>query len=194
MTRLAALLVALLTAASAAAQPVSSTIKFAWDANPSADHVAGYRLVVDGTPTDVGLVTTTALTLPSGPHQATVVAYWADGTPSPPSTPLVFTSGQPDPCTSLPLTLVVSGYTPTVTIGNEGTVTVKALGPSPVTLMEVLFDAQVVGSVSGQELRFLRAIGFGVPRTSGQYNLFVFAKDSRNCTALTTAPRPLAVQ
>lgn len=99
----------------------------------------------------------------------------------------------PDQCTTFPLMLIVSSYTQTVEVGDEGIVHVKAMGPSPVTLIEVRLGTQVIGSVPAQDLRFLRAIGFGVPRTTGTYNLVLFAKDTRGCSAITTVARPLQV-
>lgn len=184
-------------------QTVSSPVKFLWDANPASDNVMGYRLIVDSTIFDVGNVLTYMDALPQATHQAALLAYSASGV-SPPSTTIFFavsgTVQPPDPCqVGGPLTLAVSNYTNSVDIGQEGEVRYKASGPSPVTLVQVSLVAngvtQVIGEIKGPgiDLRFVRAIGFAVPRVPNTYNLFVTVSDQRGCNATTTMARPLVV-
>ena len=115
---------------------------------------------------------------------------------SDPSNTFIVRAGPPptDACASAPLTVVVTSYTTPLAPGQEGTVVVQAPGPATVTRMQVLLGTQVIGEITGAELRFVRAIGFGTPRTAGTYHLFVTADDSRGCHAATTADRPLVIQ
>jgi hypothetical protein len=78
-------------------------------------------------------------------------------------------------------------------VGAQGRVDVQVLSGAPVTRIQVQLGTQVVGEITGAELRFVRAIGFAVPRVRGDYVLFIAAHDGRGCDARTTQSRPLTV-
>lgn len=180
-----------------------SPITFLWDANPATDNVMGYRLVADQTIHDVGNVLTFTEAFGNGPHSAALLAYNTAGVSGLSNTVTFTVTGSvqpPDPClVGGPLTLAITGYTTTVTIGDEGEVRYKASGPSPIVLVQVRLVAgavsQVIGEIKGTgiDLRFVRAIGFGVPRVPDTYNLFLTVSDQRGCNATTTLARPLVV-
>lgn len=93
------------------------------------------------------------------------------------------------------LTIAVQSYTPTVKMGDQGSVSFRILTASnPVTVTQVRFETQVVGQQLGEDLRATSGMYFSVPRVAGTYNLFVYAKDAQNCEALTTLARAVTVQ
>lgn len=161
-----------------------------WDVYPIP--TATFTLYVDGqafTTLPAG-ATQASFTLPNaGTHRLGITATIGTFETLPPNE-ITITNTVTDPCL---MTIVIANYTNQLTVGDEGEVRLRVTGPSPVTLIEVRLGTQVVGLIAGAELRFVRAIGFGVPRTAGTYPLFVFARDVRGCTTITTLARPLTI-
>lgn len=97
----------------------------------------------------------------------------------------------------------VKSYTTPLTGGQEGQVVAQAGGPSAVTKLTISITSpppndgnapQVIGEITGPELRWVRAIGFATPHTPGNFNLFLTAVDARGCKVSTTAQRTLVIQ
>lgn len=199
MTRLAALLVALFTAASAAAQPVSSTVKFTWDANAPTEQVIGYLLTVDTQTVDVGPAVVATLTLPSGPHQATVQAYASNHIPSPPSMPLGFTVvAEPDPCAPplgihAPAIFLTSVTVTTGRPGSRSLLNFQLGGPDTVTLTAVQVDGLDQPPMAGSDLRAFGSMWFTQPAT-GSHTLGLRVLTSFGCALTRTLAAPLVVK
>src|SRR4051812_38759250 len=89
------------SATASAQQVVPNPVHLAWNANTEPD-IAGYRVILDSTITDVGNVTTfTAPSLSAGAHVAAVLAYTTAGLASRPTASLPFTiaaQGQDPAC------------------------------------------------------------------------------------------------
>jgi hypothetical protein len=147
---------------------------FAWDANaPDPGHTLGYRLTVDTQTVDVGPAVTASLTLPAGPHQATVQAYWSDVQPpavGPPSAPpLTFTvAAGPDPCAP-PLSahapaVFLTSVTPTTgRPGSRSLLNFQLGGPDTVTLTAVQVDGVDQTPMVGSDLRAFGSMWFTQP-------------------------------
>lgn len=198
MTRALFALLATLSMAPAYAQAPKPTT-FAWDANPNPDHgqsVAGYTLLIDQQQTiDAGDALTVAVSLPPGSHTATLKAYWADGTPSPQSTPLPFTvaAAVPDPCLP-PLGAhapAIFPTSPTVTTGKPGSrsfMNYQLGGPDRVVEVAVQVDGVDAAIGRGDDLRAFSGIWFTQP-AAGTHSLGVRVMTSFGCALI----RPAAV-
>lgn len=101
-------------------------------------------------------------------------------------------SGGPPPPTC-PITIRVDDWTKSVAVGGRGKVSLQLANSQPVVRLQVLLGTQVIGEVTGTDLRDLSGLYFSVPRTPGAYNITVAAQDSA-CTAKTTAVRVVNVQ
>jgi hypothetical protein len=109
--------------------------------------------------------------------------------------PLV-ASAQVPSCSDHAITLAIQSYSATVAVGQRAHVAYTLANSFPIVTLEVRINGdQVVGGQTGTtDLRDYEAMGFSMPRTRGVYSMTMFAKDSQNCTVVTTAPRSITVQ
>jgi hypothetical protein len=193
---LVALAVVGLSAAVSAQGPVTAT----WNANPEPD-IAGYRLIIDSSITDVGNVTTFVTpTLPAGPHKAALIAYNTSGLVSAPSSPpVLFTVvGQTaDPCLP-PLGAHAPAIFPTsatLTTGRPGSrsfLNYQLGGPDPVVEVAVQIDGTDAAVGKGSDLKAFSGMWFTQPAT-GTHTLGVRVLTSFGC-ALVRSAAPLVVK
>ncbi len=186
----------LIGSTSSAQTTVTNPVTLAWDANPPAELVARYQLVIDQTTIDVGPVTTYGTTLPPGSHTATVEAINVMGVKSGPSAPVAFVVAPivSDDCGGHPVSIQIFDWTKTVPVGSQGTVYFRLINPYPVVRVEARLNAQAIGALDGTDLRGAAGIVFSVPRTPGAYGVTVFAKDNAGCFSVTTLARSVVVQ
>jgi hypothetical protein len=171
-------------------QLLSSVVKFAWDANtPDPTHAIGYQLTVDNQVFDVGPAITAAVTLQSGPHQATVAAYFADvptPIPGPSSAPLTFTvAAGPDPCAPplgahAPAVFLTSITQTTGRPGSRSLLNYQLGGPDTVTVTAVQVDGVDQTPMFGGDLRAFGSMWFTQP-ASGTHTLGLRIQTSFGC-------------
>jgi hypothetical protein len=99
----------------------------------------------------------------------------------------------PPPPPTCPITIRVDDWSRAVPIGGRGTVRVTLAHSFPIVQLQVKLNTQVIGEVTGTDLRDLAGLYFSVPRVPGAYNITVAARDA-TCTATTTATRLVTVQ
>jgi hypothetical protein len=87
----------------------------------------------------------------------------------------------------------VQRWSQAVAVGGRGQIDFLLANAFPITELQVKLGAQVVAEVTGQELRDVASLSFSMPRTPGNYNISIFAKDSFGCTTETTTPRLVTV-
>ncbi len=179
--------------------PAARTLS--WDdPNPPEQNIVGYVASKNG----VAYPQTSAKQQPVlleayGTYQFAVIAVAGDGRVSAPATlgytleaPPPTQPPLPPPCSGI--TLRVDDWTRTIALGGRGKVALTLIASQPIVLLQVRLAAQVIGEVTGADLRDLAGLYFSVPRVAGSYNISVAVKDSTNCTAQTTAIRTVTVQ
>ncbi len=133
--------------------------------------------------TVMGEIGTADFNLYPDPH----VTEWATiGVQPPPPPP-------PPPPPACPITIRIETWTASVPIGGRGKVLLQLANPQPIVRLQVKLGTQVIGEVTGTDLRDLAGLYFSVPRTPGSYNITVAAQDA-TCTAQTTNVRVVTVQ
>lgn len=202
MKRLLSLLVVLAWSASAFAQTAATNpVTFAWDANPVAEHVIGYRLVTDQTIHDVGSATTFTDTFQAGTHIAAVLAYTADGTASKTSAPVAFVIAPQtttDPACLPPLGAHAPAIFPTsatVTTGKPGSrsfLNYQLGGPDAVTEVAIQLDGADVVVGRGADVKAFSGMWFTQPAV-GSHTVAVRVLTAFGC-ALVRQAAPLVVK
>jgi hypothetical protein len=172
-----------------------------WNPNPESD-IAGYRLIIDSTITDVGNVTIYRTgTISAGPHVAAVMAYNTAGLVSAPSSPPVdFTVAQTaDPCLP-PLGAHAPAVFPTSpTLTGSGKVGSKAFlnyqlgGPDAVVESAVQIDGIDAAVGKGTDLKAFSGMWFTMPAT-GTHTLGVRVLTSFGCALTRQTAFPLVVK
>jgi hypothetical protein len=195
-----ALLIALAVLRLSSVVSAQGPVTAIWNANSEPD-IAGYRLIIDSSITDVGNVTTfTTPTLPAGPHVAALMAYNTAGQVSPPSSPPVnFTVvGQTaDPCLP-PLGAHAPAIFPTsatLTTGRPGSrsfLNYQLGGPDAVVEVAVQIDGADAAVGKGTDLKAFSGMWFTQPAT-GTHALGVRVLTAFGC-ALTRQAAPLVVK
>lgn len=181
---------------------VPSTVQVALSWEPATDNigVVAYRVARGATTlaTISGLTFTESSLTPGTSYGYTVTALDAAGNASVPASVTVQTLSVAAACMSngkpYSITIQVVSYSKQVPIGGRGLVSLTLANAFPVSTIQVKLGAQVVGEISGQELRDITGIGFSVPRTPATHSLFLTATDSLGCVTSTTLARPLVVQ
>jgi hypothetical protein len=173
--------------------PAARTLS--WDANDPAENVVKYRATMDG----AAFPDTTATSLPITlnaykQYEFTVRAIDADDRISDPATLSYMLQGPPDPGCTHTITIRVEDWTREVAIGGRGKVELTLANSFPITVLQVKLGAQVIGEVTGADLRDLSGLYFSVPRAAAIYNIAVAARDSTGCHVQTTTPRLVTVK
>ncbi len=173
-----------------------------WDFNPPdpdpAINTVAYQAFKDGVAYPETKGNSQPVTLSAyKTYDFAVRAIAADGRVSAPAT-LVYTLEAPPPPPPPPpcsgITVRVDDWSRTVPLGGRGKVALTLIGSHPIVLLQVKLGGQVIGEVTGTDLRDLAGLYFSVPRTPGSYNITVAAKDSTSCTVQSTATRLVTVQ
>lgn len=92
------------------------------------------------------------------------------------------------------ITIRVDDWSRDVAIGARGKVSLTLANSFPIVQLQVKLGGQVIGEVTGTDLRDLAGLFFSVPRTAGAYSITIAAKDSTGCQEQTTAVRLVNVQ
>ena len=173
--------------------PAARTLS--WDANTEPE-VVGYIAYKDGVAYPQTSATHQAVSLTAyATYHFAVRAVANDGGMSDPAT-LDYTLEAPPPppppqCSGI--TIRVDDWSRTVAIGGRGKVALTLLADRAIVLLQVRLGGQVIGEVTGADLRDLAGLYFSVPRVAGSYNITVAVKDSTNCTTQTSAVRTVTV-
>jgi hypothetical protein len=173
-----------------------ATRTLVWDPNTETD-LAGYQVTVDGVAYPDTTDTRQVVVLPT--YKAYLFAVRAFNTKKEMSEPatLSYLLEAPPACTTggvHSITIRVEGWTQSVPIGGRGKIDLQLANPFAIVQLQVRLGTQVIGEVTGTDLRDLSGLYFSVPRTPGPYNITVVARDSTGCIEQTTAPRVVTVQ
>lgn len=182
------------------AVPTTTQVTLNWD--PATDNVGVVDYGVARGTLALGIVTGLTFTesslTPATSYTYSVTAYDAARNASPAASVTTQTLTTTAACTSqgkpYSITIAVQSYSQKVAIGGRGLVSLTLSNSFPVTQIQVKLGLQVVGEITGEELRDITGIGFSVPRIPATYPLFVSATDALGCVTSTTASRPLVVQ
>lgn len=181
--------------------PTTNSVVLTWGAASDAVGVVGYRVSRNGAEigAPAGLTFTDSGLSPSTPYVYAVTAVDAAGNISVPATTTVQTppvTSQPCVANGKPYSIIVAvqAYTKQLGLGARGRVDFTLANSFPVTQVQVKLGAQVVGEITGADLRDVGGIYFSVPRTAGTYTLFLTGRDNTGCVTSTTTVRPLVVQ
>lgn len=162
-----------------------------WDANAPDQQIVGYIASQDG----VDFAMTPGLTQP-----VTLTAYKsytfsvkAVNVDNKVSDPATITYALQAPTCQKP-TIRVDDWTKSVPVGGRGKVQLTLLHSYMITRLQVKLGGQVIGEVTGTDLRDLSGLYFSVPRTPGTYNITVAVTDVLGCSEQTTAVRQVVVQ
>lgn len=182
------------------AVPTTTQVTLGWEAGSDNVGVVGYRVARGA----LALGIVTSLTFmeagltPNTSYTYTVTALDGAGNVSPPASVTVQTLSIPAACSAggkpYSITIAVQSYSQKLAIGARGAVSLTLANSFPVTRIQVTLGPQVVGEITGAELRDITGIGFSVPRTPATYQLFISATDALGCVTRTTAARSLVVQ
>lgn len=93
-----------------------------------------------------------------------------------------------------PVTIQVDSYDTPVPVGGRGRVLFRLQASQPITVVQVAFTSQVVGEIKGTDLRDVAGLYFSVPRTPGDYSMYIRAGLQNGCVTSTTAARIVRVQ
>jgi hypothetical protein len=178
-------------------------ITLGWNANPPAENVIGYRLVVDQTVHDVGGALTFTETMLPGAHVAAVLAYNQD-IAGPLSAPIIFSvfgSVPPDDPACVPplgshAPIVAPAKFITSGSGGPGSATLLSYSvsaPDPITLVAVQVDGVDVAPIGkGEDLRPFTQLKFTQP-ARGVHAMSLRVVTAFGCT-LTRSAGSLTVQ
>jgi hypothetical protein len=179
--------------------PLPNTVTLAWDANPQADGVTGYRVwygTASGeelTVVDAGNVLTwTSASLTPATYYFVVTAYTPD-VESLPSPEVWTTVGQGDPCApplgATAVSIFITKLEDTTgNVGSQARLNFQLGSPgAPITSLTVSVNGVTQTPNAGTNLNNIGGIWFTTPATAGTFPVTLTALNSSGCS--TTAAK-----
>jgi chitodextrinase len=178
-----------------------------WSAATDNIAVQGYRIVREGALPALtsGLNFCENGLTPNTAYLYSVTSFDHAANHSIPATVTATTQALPAPCVTngktYAITIANVNYPKVIGRGSRDRVLFDLANSFPVSRVQVLLGAQVVGEapiggaiLPGVDLRDIPGLRFSAPAVAGNHNLFVRATDNQGCTTTTTLIRPLVVQ